>query len=54
MIYFYDKLYPLAKLTPQQLSHLPQTGTVIIDGKRYDVQLIPHQPAQPVAIKQRR
>ena len=38
---------PIVRLTPQQLSQLPKQGTVIIDGQRYQVQLIV-PPPQPI------
>lgn len=41
----------LAQITPQQLSQLPKQGIVTIDGKRYQVQLVPHQTA-PLAVQQ--
>ena len=34
----------LTEIPLQQLSQLPKQGTVTIDGKRYQVQLIAHQP----------
>ena len=39
---------PLVRLTPQQLAQIPEKGQVIIDGKRYQVQ-ITQQPDPPAA-----
>lgn len=39
---------PLVRLTPQQLAQVPEKGHVIIDGKRYQVQ-ITQQPDPPAA-----
>lgn len=41
----------LAKITPQQLSKLPKTGIVTIDGQKYQVQL--HIPQQQAITQQR-